>query len=136
MRPLCLVLLLAGCGGSNTGACPPKDGVLLLSWTVQGLSASEDEGCRGVDHLELSLTTVCEVVTIEPIPCTSGARWRYDRLPTGPAEVQLDAFDTDHHLRARGWATVSLTSSVPAAPQSVDLRPPKEALPQSSGPRL
>lgn len=120
--------LAAGCGGSSHGGMPAAPtcsdavGIVLLSWTVHRQAPTADQGCSGVDHVIADLRSDCNEVRIEPIPCTSGMRWRYDALPAGPQTVSLFAVDADDRLLAHGFAEATLDASVPAQPLAIDLQ--------------
>ena len=124
MRALALtiVILAAGCGDShgNGGGCP-SDGIVLLSWTVKEQPPTADQGCKGISSLTVFLTSECNVIEIEPVPCINGLMWRYDQLLAGPNVVELDAMDAQQNVIAQGRARVTLDSSIPATPTAIDL---------------
>lgn len=116
-----LLLLAAGCGGGQHGSsCPSAHGIVLLSWTIRGQTATP-QTCSSIDHLALTLNTGCGQLGIEPIPCIQGAHWEYDNLPEGAAGAILDALDARNVVRAEGFANVQLTSQKPSAPTALDL---------------
>jgi hypothetical protein len=117
----------AGCAGNRSGdggiiyTCSDDVGVALLSWTVTHQPPTADQGCVGVDHLIADLRSACNEVQIEPIPCISGMRWRYDALPAGDQLISLFAVDRLDRVTARGSVETSLGASVPAQPLAIDL---------------
>ena len=121
--PATLVFLLVsalGCGNGSHGGCPNAHGIVLLSWTIRGQAAST-QTCSSIDHINLSMSTNCGGLTIDPIPCVQGAHWEYDNLPEGLASVVLDAVDAHDVIRAEGVGEVTLSSQKPATPTAIDL---------------
>lgn len=124
----CVLLLacaaLVGCGGGGGAhpVCPATDGVVLLSWTVRGQAVTDAAACNGIDHMVLELDTTCGAVEIEPIPCASGVRWRYDQLPEGNATAALYAVDARNDVLGSGVGIVTITPTVPDAPTPVDVQ--------------
>jgi hypothetical protein len=125
---LCVLALacaaLAGCGGGThrVSSCPASDGVVLLAWTVRGQAVTAAGACRDIDHLVVELGTACGDVEIEPIPCASGVRWRYDELPEGNATAALYAVDARDAVIASAVGVVTLTPAVPDTPTVIDLQ--------------
>jgi hypothetical protein len=119
---LALVSIAAGCGGNSVGrfGCPTT-GVVLLSWSIHQQPPTADQGCSGVQHLVVELDSQCTTVQIDPIPCISGDRWRYDGLPAGPSQVTLYAIDARDRVLARGQASATLSGTVPEKPTAIDL---------------
>jgi hypothetical protein len=118
-----LLLFAVGCGGGGNhgGSCPSAHGIVLLSWTVRGQTAST-QTCSAIDHLTLMMNTGCGQLSIDPIPCIQGAHWEYDNLPEGNAGVILDAVDARGAVRAEGFANTTLTTQKPASPTAIDLQ--------------
>jgi hypothetical protein len=92
-----------------------------VSWTIHHASPTADQGCVGVDHVVAELQSDCNEIQIGPIPCISGARWRYDALPAGPQTITLFAVAPDGHSLARGFSAATLDQNVPAQPLAIDL---------------
>ncbi len=128
-RSLCAVIALtlsfAACdqGGAMFPACRTGNaGIVEISWTVRGAAATA-VSCNGIDHLELDISPqLCEGASIEPIPCIDGAKWRYDGLPQGPAQLALIAIDTMGNPTLQGTTAVDLEAGVPSSPTPIDLR--------------
>jgi hypothetical protein len=116
---LCLAAI-TGCAGESDPTCPRTRGIIWISWTVRGQLVS-DASCRGIDHLTLTMRTLCGAVEIDPIPCIRGLGWEYDNVPEGDFTVVLDAFDTRGVLTLEGAAPVSLTPQKPPMPTPIDL---------------
>ncbi|HEY2743769.1 MAG TPA: hypothetical protein VGL86_04070 [Polyangia bacterium] len=115
----------AGCGGSNgsgTGGNSAHEGVLWISWTVNGQAVS-DTSCAAVDHLTLTMQTSAGDLEIEPIPCLRGLGWEYDGLPEGFDVVILDAFNLQNENTLEGVADVTVTGDKPATPAPLALQP-------------
>ena len=123
--PLALVFAFAvaalGCGGSGGGSRPSTNGILWLSWTVEGAAVS-DTTCKNIDHLFLTMDTSVGALTIEPIPCLRGLGWEYDGLIEGNNVVILDALDATGATTLEGVAEVQVTSTKPATPSPIDLQ--------------
>lgn len=123
MRWLFALLLASSCGdtGSSRSACTRRpDGVLVISWTVNGQDPGS-EACGGVDHLVLTLVADSCQVRISPVPCNLD-RLRYDRLPDGPGTVMLEALSASNCVVARGAAPVDLRTEPPSTPTPVAIR--------------
>jgi hypothetical protein len=120
--------LAAGCGGSSNGGAPTQPGckdavgIVLLSWTIHRQAPTADQGCSGVANLIVDLRSDCNEVEIEPVPCTSGMRWRYDALPAGPQTVTVTAVDRNDRIVAQGLGEATLDNSVPTQPLAIDLQ--------------
>jgi hypothetical protein len=109
-----------GCDDPSFQTCA-RGGVALLSWSIHGQPPTADQGCKGVQHVVVQLSSACNLVEIEPVPCISGERWRYDGLPGGPNDVMVMALDARQTVMARGTVAVTLDRSIPSAPTHVDL---------------
>jgi hypothetical protein len=115
---------VAGCGGGGGSSPnhPSSNGVLWLSWTINGAAVS-DTTCKSIDHLFLTMNTEAGSLTIEPIPCLRGLGWEYDGLPEGNNVVILDAFNAAGTVTLEGAAQIAVTSTKPAMPAPIDLQP-------------
>jgi hypothetical protein len=116
-----------GCGGSNggsggNGGNGSNQGVLWVSWTVNGQAVS-DATCASIDHLTLTMQTEAGDLEIEPIPCLRGLGWEYDGLPEGFNVVILDAFNAQGQNTLEGVADVTVSGTKPAMPAPITLQP-------------
>ena len=123
LLPLALLAVGCGGGGGSSNSHPTNQGILWLSWTVQGQAVS-DSTCKSIDHLVLTMDTPVGAVEIEPIPCLRGLGWEYDGLPEGFNVVILDAFDAQGTLTLEGVANVTVDDTKPPMPAPVDLQLP------------
>jgi hypothetical protein len=119
---LLTLLVVAGCGENTYSSWCKGGGVVVLSWTIRGQPPTADQGCAGVARMVTVLSSNCNQVEIEPIPCISGERWRYDGLPQGTNYVTVIALDQRQREMARGNVTVDLEPTVPADATPVDLQ--------------
>lgn len=121
---LALLAVGAGCFGDlaspQPGPAPQRatgEGKILVRWTVAGKPASA-EVCAGIDHLSLTLVGVTTEARIEPIPCGLD-RFRFDRLPEGPASLRLRALDAKSCVLAEARAAVDIGRTLPLEPSPV-----------------
>jgi hypothetical protein len=114
---LAACLLAAGCGvKSMGGACGDSQGIVALSWSIDGQAPGM--GCRDVVNLTLELDYGCGSILIEPVPCALD-RVRYDHLPEGTATVSLTGSSATG--RISGSNTVEVSGAVPASPTVIQL---------------
>src|SRR5579871_3329665 len=114
------LILVAGCwsDGPTQSQVDPNsqqtfgDAKLLIDWTIGGQAPSTTL-CATVDHLALYLDNGTQQVEISPIPCNL-TRFRYDGMPDGAAQIELDAFDANNCRVSAGSAQDDLTSTLPS----------------------
>ncbi|MDB4969845.1 MAG: hypothetical protein JWN44_5534 [Myxococcales bacterium] len=116
-----LGLLAAGCGSGSSHPSCPAQGIVWLSWTIQGQPPSASS-CQAIDHLAVQLHTACGSVQIDPIPCIVGISWEYRDLPEGTATVVLDAIDARGRVTLEAVDTTRLDVTRGAMPTTLDLR--------------
>jgi hypothetical protein len=116
---LAVCLLAAGCGSKVTpdGACGSSQGIVSLSWSIDGQAPGM--GCRDVVNLTLELDYGCGSILIEPVPCALD-HVRYDHLPEGTATVSLTGSSASGRISGSG--TVEVTGAVPASPTVISLQ--------------
>src|SRR5689334_19621348 len=125
-RALLLLPLLIGCGidGGSTlvrhGHCGSLDGVISLSWTLQGQVPSATS-CQGIDHLSIDINDGTCGATISPVPCALD-KWLYQNLPVGNTTVTIEALDRGGITVAGATQVVPLSSTIPDFPTPIDLR--------------
>jgi hypothetical protein len=114
-------ILLGGC--ASTPATLGYQGVLRLSWTIDGQPVS-DRACADVDHLVITVEASPSVgVAIAPVLCTRGTDWERDDVPEGFDTVVVDAVNRAGETTFESASMIGITGTRAAAPAMVDLRP-------------
>lgn len=116
-------LAICGCGSSATAPTSKYHGVLWLSWTIAGQSASE-AACAEIDHLVITVESTPTVgVEIAPVGCSLGVSWERNDVPEGSDAVVVDALDSTGRAAFESVAMVGVTDARPPTPTTVDLQP-------------
>jgi hypothetical protein len=101
-----------------------SDGQFKITWTIRGQPAATS--CTGIDHLNVLITpsvgSACagQAVEITPTLCTEG-QMLYRDLPSGQAQIELDAVDATGVTVASGSAPYDLEPGTTAV-AAIDLQ--------------